>query len=369
MTLQLYVLRQLVLSFAFALTGIAFMVMPAITIQAVHRLQGVGLDKVFDYIPMVVTELVPYLAPIAFLLGVVSTFGRLAAENEWTAIRMAGIHPLKVLLPGLVVAVVCAIGTHWLLSTVSPEQKYNQRVFLREAEESEFRSLGQGRTEFEIGDFYLSSSRRDAETGIFHEVIISYPLEDEETGETENVVLVADAISIDFPEGSGAMEVRFLNARTLREDDEFKIESPSLRIPLADLGQQPQKDRNVPKYLTTSEMLARLDGSGLGSGEEPLDVENREAYRYEIQKRIALSVTYLVFLILGAPTGLWLRSGTQLGALTGATAYAFLYYLLSMRLGKELAGVGLIGPGLAAWTTNGIYLAIGLFLLRRMVRR
>ena len=80
-------------------------------------------------------------------------------------------------------------------------------------------------------------------------------------------------------------------------------------------------------------------------------------------------MTYFVFLILGAPTGLWLRSGTQLSALTGAIGYAFLYYLLSMRLGKELANVGLLGPGLAAWTTNAIYLAIGLFLMRRMVKR
>ena len=49
---------------------------------------------------MVGYELAPYLLPMAFLLGVVSTYGRLAAERELVAIRMAGIHPAAPGPPG-----------------------------------------------------------------------------------------------------------------------------------------------------------------------------------------------------------------------------------------------------------------------------
>jgi lipopolysaccharide export LptBFGC system permease protein LptF len=69
------------------------------------------------------------------------------------------------------------------------------------------------------------------------------------------------------------------------------------------------------------------------------------------------------------PTGIFLRSGTQLSAFGVAVGYAFLYYLLTLRLGKELALAGVVPPGPAAWSTTAIFLVLGLVLLRRAVWR
>ena len=106
MTLQLYILRQLLVSIAFALAGIALFVLPTTLIQAIHKLEGVDLFVVLRYLPMVLVELVAYLLPMAFLLAVVATYGRLAAERELVAIKMAGIHPARLTLPALAIAVV-----------------------------------------------------------------------------------------------------------------------------------------------------------------------------------------------------------------------------------------------------------------------
>ena len=51
---------------------------------------------------------------------------------------------------------------------------------------------------------------------------------------------------------------------------------------------------------------------------------------------------------IGIPTGIVLRSNTGLGAFTGAIGYAFLYYVLAMRLGKVLSATGAISPFVAA---------------------
>ena len=76
-----------------------------------------------------------------------------------------------------------------------------------------------------------------------------------------------------------------------------------------------------------------------------------------------------MFLLLGIPTGVVLRSSTQLGAFTGASGYTFLYYVLAMRRGKVLAETGAIPPLLAAWATNGLFLAAGLvFFVRALFR-
>ena len=55
-------------------------------------------------------------------------------------------------------------------------------------------------------------------------------------------------------------------------------------------------------------------------------------------------------------TGIFLRSGTQLGAFSIAFVYAFLYYVFAMRFGKQLTAVGAVPPEIAACTTYAIFL-------------
>jgi lipopolysaccharide export system permease protein len=76
-----------------------------------------------------------------------------------------------------------------------------------------------------------------------------------------------------------------------------------------------------------------------------------------------------MFLLLGIPTGLLLRKGTQLAALSVAVGYALLYYVLSLRLTEDLAGMDLIPPELGAWSVNIVGALAGLWLLRKALRQ
>src|SRR6185503_838178 len=107
--LHLYILRELLVSFAFTLGGILVLTLPAIAAIAVHKLAGVKIMLVLLYIPLIQTGMIPYILPLAFLLAVVVTYGRLAADNEWTAIRMSGRNPAACLMPGAVMAVALGI--------------------------------------------------------------------------------------------------------------------------------------------------------------------------------------------------------------------------------------------------------------------
>ena len=66
--------------------------------------------------------------PMAFLLGVEATYGRLAAERELVAIRMAGIHPARLALPAVAIAAVLTLFTDFLLADVTPAWTYIQRT-------------------------------------------------------------------------------------------------------------------------------------------------------------------------------------------------------------------------------------------------
>lgn len=355
--IQIYVLRQLLASLLFAMAGLAVIVFPTIAIQAVNKLGAIDTATVARYLPLVVAELVPYLLPMAFLLAVVATFGRLAAERELIAIQMAGIHPARLALPGLLVALPLALGTDHLLGQVSPELKYQQRSLLRDADLSRFLSAMTGRNVLSFGNNVLTSegNRGNVRTNVELEMEL-------ENGTRLKVVAAEARIEVEGEGSAGRLVVRMKDAALLTEDVSLTQAAPVYTWGLSELFPSQTKDRGKAKYLTSREMRDEL---ALGT----LEPARRAEFTYEIQRRHALSATYLLFLLLGLPTGVALRSSTQLGAFTGAVGYAFLYYVLAMRLGKVLADTGSIPPVLAAWATNGLFLAVGLVFSVRALWR
>jgi lipopolysaccharide export system permease protein len=353
--IQLYVLRQLVGAILFASAGLGVIVLPTIAIQAVNKLGAIDAQLVATYLPLVVAELVPDLLPMAYLLGVVASYGRLSAERELIAIKMAGIHPARLALPGILVALPLALGTDHLLGQVSPELKYQQRSLVREADVERFLAAIGGRNVLAFGDNVLKFEGRRGEdtlTGVILEMQI---------GDGDQVRVVAAEARLQASDGDDLFVVRMRDALVSTPEASVSVAAPVYSWTLSELFPKQVKDRSKPKYLTSGEMRLALDG--------PIAPEVREEYRYEIQRRHALSATYLLFLLLGIPTGVVLRSSTPLGAFTGAVGYAFLYYVLDMRLGKVLAATGMIHPLVAAWATNGLFLAVGLVFFVRALWR
>jgi lipopolysaccharide export LptBFGC system permease protein LptF len=351
--LQLYILRQIVVAFVFAVGGMLFIALPGIAVAAVHRLAGVDTAAVLLFVPLLVLGLVPYILPLGFLLATVVTYGRLAADNEWTAIRMAGIHPLRMCLAPLGVAVACSAGTLWLISAKLPEVRRNEKQYQVDALQRTVLGLSPGRTELHLGRFYLHSGYREGNE--FRNVVIHIPLP--EGART----LYAESVSIEVEPEAEALLVRMRNARIVHGPVDATIESPLVRLDLARLVKRPEHGYRGLRYRTSAE-IADLLAAG---GEPGLEQE----MRFEVHHRNALATTYLMFLLLGVPTGLLLRRGTQLAALAVAVGYALVYYVLSLRLGKELAAFGVLPPELAAWSVNALGALAGLWLLWRAMRQ
>lgn len=348
MTLSRYVLRQLLIAFAFALAGLGLVILPTLTVNAVHKVGGVGLLAILDYMPLVLVELVPYVLPMAFLLACVATFGRLAADNELTAIRMAGMHPGRLLLPGIILAIALTLVTDWMLSTVSPAWKYEARDFQRHAQVEDFQRTLFQRNEIDLGDFSLwAESSHD---NVKENVVLSFLRDESPT------TVTAESLTLEMRDGF--LIVSLENAQSVNDTVQSLSGNPVISFEMDSLVRYRKRERSEPKYMTTPELRAELRAS-------VADAERESDIRYVIQSRHALAVTYLLFLLLGAPTGVFLRAGTQLAAFTGAMGYAFLYYLLALRLGKQLAAWGALPPELAAWATDGIFLVLGLALTWR----
>lgn len=201
MKLQLYILRQLSFALLLAVSGILFVALPGIAVSTVQRMPFADTHLLLRYLPLVLKTLAPYALPICFLLAVVSTYGRLAADREWTAIQMAGIHPWKMLLPGLVIALSLGGLTYWMVSTDLPNTKREQKQLLKDVATLSLKSLKPGRTTLQFRDFYLRARSRDPQNqNILYDVHIRKP--DEESG--ENIDVFADKVYISTEESGSS---------------------------------------------------------------------------------------------------------------------------------------------------------------------
>lgn len=373
MKLQLYILRELCVDFTFAVGGMFVLSLPAIAVAAVAKLAGVDTRSVLLFLPLLMSGLVPYVLPLGYLLAVVVTYGRLAADREWTAIRMAGINPISMLGPALLLAIVLSAFTVWLVGEKLPEIRKRQNQYAMAALREMITNLSPGRTDLHVGQFYLVAGYRDGQD--FVDVFVYIPTR----GDEEAKSILADRVHFEVRDTE--MLVYMTNPRTVIGSMELSSNAPShgadgassgvpstqpgMAIFRLQLGEM-QKDQ-TENYRSTRYQTSRALAAQLASGKLPPD--GAIEARFEINQRLAISTTYLMFLVLGVPTGLLLRRGTQLGALSVAVGFALLYYVLSMRLGKQLSTSNVIPPMVGAWMINALGVVAGAAMLRKALRQ
>ena len=107
--------------------------------------------------------------------------------------------------------------------------------------------------------------------------------------------------------------------------------------------------------------------STIAAGE--LKPRDERHYRWEFHQRNAQAASCLVFALLGASTGLLLRKGTRMGALAVAVGYALAYWLIALRLGKELAISGALPAAVGGWAAVVLTGSAGLILARKAFAR
>lgn len=367
MKIHLYILRQLLVAFLFAVAALLFIALPGIAVNMVHKLPNVDAGILLRFLPLILQSLAPYVLPLCFMLSTVAVFGRIAADKEWIAIQMAGIHPLKVLLMPFVVATLLGSLTFWMVSTELPQLKKRQKQFLVDATASVIENLQPGKTSLQVGDFMLMAEYRDPKTGIFKGVYLRIPeFSDEGQGRVERQSDVFARL----------VELRVDGDLLLIQMEDIQVFDPDTGNFRQNEGFQARVDIEArmsasskkkytykrAKYLVSSEIRTKLrEGS--------LEPKREREYQFMLHYRMSMFAIFYLFLGLGAATGLLMRRGTQLGALAVAAGYGIVYYVFSMRLGKELGLGSSLPPWFGAWSATLIGGGVAAALLRKAMRR
>lgn len=315
----------------------------------VQVLAGVGAAL----IPGVLT----FTIPIATLAGTIIGFSRMGTDSEIVAMRAAGVGAWTMIWPVLLIGLILSGATTYIHMKEAPQAARDlERVALQGAlakldspvEPRTFSALPRyviyvrdgDKTQGTWGRVFIYTQQADRTTQIF----TARSGRIDSSGAQSELVL-SDVLATRFPSADAEPK-----SYVVERSDQLRI---AINTGRADLLQRlNQRDPNADSM----EWSELRDKAKNGS-----DTERREAQRI-LYRRAALSVSPLIFALLGGALGLRVRRGGRSVGIMLSLVVVVVYYLSSL-LGESLSRVGTVTPAVGAWFPTGLMLLLSAVLL------
>lgn len=357
MRLQLYVLAEIVANFLFTAAVLSFISFLVTAIIATYRLPGASPSLVVGYVPILIMYIFPYLLPMSLLVGVVLTYGRMASDNEITAIRAGGVHLWQIFSPSLLVGFGLAAATLPLVNDVIPRFHFQKTEYLREAARQLIRNVNPALRSIHTSNFHLEWSVQKGQ--YFEDVLL-----DLQRGEDEGAPMriQAERALIQFQGDDLVLTLSGVTSLVHKKEGGTtgaNTETVTMRLSFEEISGARRLIQTKESECTSAEIAVKLER---GIAPEP------DRARYEIHRRCATVFSGALFAAIGVPIGIFLRRGTRLAAFATAFStilggyYPILYFMET--LAKEQA----ISPIVAAWMGNAILAVVACVLLRKLFR-
>lgn len=116
--------------FLFVFLTIMFLLLMQFLMLYIDKIVGKGLPLlvIFELIASNLAYMVVIAFPMAVLVSTLMVFGSFSESNEYTVIKAAGIHPLKIILPIIYLSVFLFISMVGFSNYLLPEANYRARA-------------------------------------------------------------------------------------------------------------------------------------------------------------------------------------------------------------------------------------------------
>ena len=133
-TLNKYLFKQSLIPFLLSVAVITTVLFLQFLIRAVDRFLGKGLDAltIFEYLYLNLAWIIALSVPMSLLISSVMTFGRMAQQNEITALKSAGVNLYNIIKPALWFGAMVATALCFFNNLILPEMNYNARLLARD---------------------------------------------------------------------------------------------------------------------------------------------------------------------------------------------------------------------------------------------
>ena len=322
--------------------------------------RGADLPTILRLFMNLLPSILATTIPMAFLLGVLLAFGRLASESEIVALRASGISPLQLLRPVLALSTLTGALTWYVLAVAVPEANQTYRETFYALVVSRARTGVKPRvfTENLVPGMVLYVSDVPAVTGLWKDLLISDLTIPQEPrlilARSGRLVVDQDRKRVGLHLEDGSIHSF---KRPYSEQYELqRFQTADMPLPFEQLFPQLPLSKG-DREMTVPELLAKIDE--LRAEGKPKEVPR---YQVELHKKFAIPGACFVFGLLGLGLSLGSRKEARSAAFGLCVFIIFVYYVL-IRLGEQAGDTGMMPPILAMWGANVLLGAAAALLL------
>lgn len=423
-----YIYRELLFPFLFSIAVVTFILLADFLIDSVDKLLGkdIPFSIIFEFIYLNLAWILAMSVPMAVLVASLMAYGRLAEDNEITAMRASGISFVSILTPGLVFGILIGLLMVYFHNDVLPDFNHRARILTGDI----FRkrpglNIEPGYFIDDLPDYliYVREKERDnlkgvtiynkdaksVQTAIYADsghisvegnmVLFNlYSGEIHELGidkfedyrrldfNRHRIAIPVDNLTLERHEserrGDREMTVAMMKEKVVK----YKAERERVRSKIEKLIKEELGIEQIPPYdkidaiignlkkknmeelpeVEASKQNKRLDALAMRLKSE-LNLEHsyhRQINKYgvEIHKKFSIPFACIVFILVGAPLGVMTRHGGIAVAIILSIFFFLLYYVFLIG-GEELSDLAIIPPFWAMWTPNIILTIVGIFLV------
>jgi LPS export ABC transporter permease LptF/LPS export ABC transporter permease LptG len=303
--------------------------------------------------------------PMAFLLGVLLAFGRMASDSEIVALRAVGVSPLRLLMPVMILATAMTAVTFYINAVALPaaNQSYRELVFSLVA--SRARADVRPRT-FNVdllpNQMMLYVQDIEPETGRWKNLLIH---DTRDVREPKLILAKTGELVVDRERQIVRVELGAGNEHSFSASDPRQYSRTAFRSMGWDLPVDeffPDKKKLLlskgDREMTLPELALRI-AQMRAEGKPRLDWGR---YSVEWHKKFAIPAACLIFGLLGLALSLGSKKEARSSAFALSIGVIFVYYVL-IRLGEQAGDTGMMSPWLSMWAANLVLGALALGLL------
>ena len=388
-----YVLSELLQVFLVSLSALTlFMLVVGLVKEA--QQQGLGLVQILLLVPYVLPEAMRFAVPGTMLFAVSSVFGRMSASNEVTALKAAGITPMALIWPAVMLALVVSFVSVWLNDVaVSWGRDGVRRVVVNSVEQIIYGRLRQQRS-YSTAEVSINVKAVDGKRLI-------RPTLTFQTGDNGRPATVSAAEAmLEANPDAGTLVVTFRDGTLHMADYTASFPDTIVReVPLTAVSRKETASTSPSEIAMADfsrarrEQIATIDqveqmaaakaaiGMIMGRIEhttpeytqperELLRSEQNRLNRIIMEpwRRWANGFSCLCFVLVGAPMAIRMRNADFLTSFFLCFLPILIVYYPVFMLGVDQAKRGAVPP-ITVWLGNVLIVLWGWWLLRRVVRQ
>lgn len=297
--------------------------------------------------------------PAAVLAGVMIGFARMGSDSEIVAMRAAGVGTWTLLWPVLMIGLLVTVATTYIHMKEAPQAARDLKKAALQGALRKLDSPVEPRTfNTEIPGYVIYVRDGDKVQGSWGRVFIYAQQPDgsdrvvtarsgriDSSGDKSELVL-SDAVATKIPAPDNVDQKSYVVERL----DQLRI---SINTGRAEILKRIDENDLGPDELDWRELRQQ---ASFGQPEE------RRAGQRTLHRRLALSISPLLFALLGGALGMKVRRGGRGIGVLLALLIVIGYYLVSL-LGESLARAGTVSPLIGAWAATALMILLSFMLL------